>query len=351
MMTSKERVQMALSHQKPDRLPVYADFVPGIHQKLADALHIQTEPALSIALGNDMILTGHGISTSYYAFNDDEYTCEWGCKWKYFSNSTGRHPEIVFHPLEIDESGTLLEQYHIPDPYPEARYEESKALIGTYGKDYWMVGSIPCSIFEAAWYLRGLETFMVDLYDNEEYAVKLLDKVSEFPLVAGLKLIDLGVDMLWLGDDVGMQHGMMLSPALWRKHLKPRMAKLIAAFKARNPLIKIAYHSCGDIAKIIPELIEIGLDVLNPVQPLAMDPQELKKLYGDRLCFWGSIDVQGTLPNGTVEDIRNEVALRMETIGQGGGLILSPAHTVQCDTSVENVLAFYAAAKELGVYR
>lgn len=349
-MTSKERVKIALSNKKPDRVPVYADFVPGIHNKLAKTLQIYTEPELSIALGNDMILTGHGISTSYYAVEDDEYTCEWGCKWKYFSNSTGRHPEIVDHPLESDEDGFALKNYSIPDPYLESRYESSKALIEKYGRDYWMVGSIPCSIFEAAWYLRGLETFMVDLYMNKEYAEELLDKVMEFPLIAGLKLIDLGVDMLWLGDDVGMQKGMMLSPDCWRTYLKPRMAKLIAAFKARNPEVKIAYHSCGDIQKIIPELIEIGLDVLNPVQPLAMDPAELKNEYGEKLCFWGSIDVQGTLPNGTKEEIRNEVALRMKTIGKGGGLVLSPAHTVQCDTSVENVLAFYAAAKEFGVY-
>jgi uroporphyrinogen decarboxylase len=331
-------------------VPVYADFVPGIHQKLKDALGIQTEPELSIALGNDMLLTGHGFGTSYYAKPDDVYTCEWGCTWQYFSNTTGRHPQITVHPLADDVDGSLLERYQIPDPRRESRYEDSKALISKYGKDYWIVGAVPCSIFEAAWYLRGLEAFMVDLYDNEAYATKLLDKVMAFPLEAGIRLVDLGVDMIWLGDDVGMQHGMMLSPDLWRRLLKPRLAMLISAFKTRNPCIKVAYHSCGDIQLIIPELIEIGIDVLNPVQPLAMDPARLKTLYGDKLCFWGSIDVQGTLPQGTPEDIRNEVALRMKTIGRNGGLILSPAHTVQCDTSVDNVLAFYEAAKTLGVY-
>ena len=133
---------------------------------------------------------------------------------------------------------------------------------------------------------------------------------------AGKKLIDLGVDMIWLGDDVGMQHGMMLSPDLWREFLKPRMVKLISEFKAKNPNIKIAYHSCGDIRKIIPELIEIGLDVLNPIQPLAMNPAEIKQLYGDKLCFWGSVDVQETFPNGTEEDIRNEFKERIKTIGK-----------------------------------
>ena len=349
-MTSKERVRTALSKKVPDRVPVYADFVPGVSKRLMEYMKIYTEPELSIALGNDMILTGHGISTSYYQKEDDEYICEWGCKWKYFRNATGRHPEIIYHPLEEDEDGSLAKAYKIPDPYKEERYEGSGELIRKYGKDYWIVGSIPCSIYEASWYLRGMERFMEDMYLNKEYANELLDKVMEFPLVAGKKLIDLGVDMLWLGDDVGMQTGMMMSPATWREYFKPRMAKLISEFKKANPDIKVAYHSCGNVEKIIPELIEIGLDVLNPVQPLAMNPAVLKEQYGEKLCFWGSIDVQGTLPNGTKEDIKNEVKLRMRTIGKNGGLVLSPAHSVQCDTSTENVLAFYEAAKEFGKY-
>lgn len=346
-MTSKERIRIALSKKTPDRVPIYADFVPGVSQKLMEHLKINDGVELAIALGNDMLVTGHGISTSYYAKEDPEYTCEWGCKWKYFINATGRHPEIVVHPLEHDEDGSLTKQYQIPDPYNEARYADSKAFIQKYGRDFWILGSIPCSIFEASWYLRGMQRFMEDMYLNKDYANGLMDKVMEFPLVAGKKLIDLGVDMLWLGDDVGMQRGMMMSPDIWREYLKPRMAFLIAEFKKRNPEIKVAYHSCGDVQKIIPELIEIGLDVLNPIQPLAMNPAVIKESYGDRLCFWGSMDVQWTLPNGTKEDIWNEVKIRMQTIGKNGGLILSPAHTIQCDTSIENVFAFYEAAKEL----
>lgn len=349
-MTSKERVRTALSQRTPDRVPVYADFVPGVSAKLKEKMKIYTEPELSIALGNDMILTGQGISTSYYAKEDDEYICEWGCRWKYFANATGRHPEIITHPLEEDEDGALAKEYRIPDPYYEERYESAKKIIQGHGDEYWIVGSIPCSVFEASWYLRGFQKFIEDMFINKDYVNGLMDKVMEFPMAAGRKLIDLGVDMLWLGDDVGMQKGMMMSPALWREFLKPRVAKLIKEFKIRNPQIKIAYHSCGDIQKIIPELIEIGLDVLNPIQPLAMDPAGLKSLFGDKLCFWGSMDVQGTIPNGTREDIRNEVKLRMKTIGKNGGLILSPAHTIQCDTSVENIFAFYEAAKELGRY-
>jgi uroporphyrinogen-III decarboxylase len=149
----------------------------------------------------------------------------------------------------------------------------------------------------------------------------------------------MGVDMLWLGDDVGMQNAMLISPKMWRRFLKPRMANFIAELKAINPDVKVAYHSDGQIYPIIPDLIEIGLDVLNPVQPASMDPVRLKKEYGDKLCFWGTIDEQHTLPFGSADDVRAEVIERLNTIGRGGGLILGPTHSVQLDTPMENFWA------------
>jgi uroporphyrinogen-III decarboxylase len=132
---------------------------------------------------------------------------------------------------------------------------------------------------------------------------------------------------------------MLISPQHWRKYLKPRMAHFIAELKSINPQVKVAYHSDGYIYPIIPELIEIGLDVLNPVQPASMDPARLKEEFGERLCFWGSIDEQHTLPFGTPEDVKAEVQLRLRTIGKQGGLILGPTHHVQLDTPMENFWA------------
>jgi uroporphyrinogen-III decarboxylase len=149
----------------------------------------------------------------------------------------------------------------------------------------------------------------------------------------------MGVDMIWIGDDVGAQNAMLLSPDTWRRFLKPRMAKFISTLKGLSPSLKVAYHSDGCILPIIPELIEIGVDVLNPIQPLSMDPVRLKKEYGKKLSFWGTIDEQRTLPFGTVEDVRTEALSRLSTIGKGGGLIIGPTHHVQLDTPVENVQA------------
>jgi len=123
---------------------------------------------------------------------------------------------------------------------------------------------------------------------------------------------------------------------MWRRFLKPRMANFIAELKAINPQVKVAYHTDGLVYPIIPDLIEIGLDVLNPIQPASMDPVKLKQEYGDKLCFWGSIDEQHTLPFGSAADVEGEVLTRLKTLGKKGGLILGPTHHVQLDTPMEN---------------
>ena len=143
---------------------------------------------------------------------------------------------------------------------------------------------------------------------------------------------------------------MIIAPKTWREFFKERYATLFSSFKRKNPDIKIAYHSCGNIIPIIGDLIEIGLDILNPVQPHAMAPAELKKRFGKNLCFWGGIDIQQVLPFGRKIEIEKEIRLRISQLNGNGGLILSPAHNIQCDTSIENVLLFYKLAKKFGKY-
>jgi uroporphyrinogen-III decarboxylase len=180
---------------------------------------------------------------------------------------------------------------------------------------------------------------MMDMALDPVLANHILDMPYHYHLTAAKKLVEMGVDMIWTGDDVGAQEKMLISPQMWRKYLKPRMANFIAELKTINPDIKVAYHTDGNVHPIIPELIEIGVDVLNPIQPASMDPAEIKALYGDQLCFWGSIDEQHTLPFGSAADVRAEVLERLQTIGVGGGLILAPTHHVQLDTPLENFWA------------
>ena len=164
-------------------------------------------------------------------------------------------------------------------------------------------------------------------------------KNPEILFSAAKKLVELGVDMIWIGDDVGCQDQMLISPDTWRQLFKPCMATFISSLKDINPEVKIAYHSDGVINQIIPDLIDIGLDVLNPIQPQCMDPARIKKQYGTNLCFWGTIDEQHTLPFGTPEDVKNEVITRLKTIGKDGGLIIGPTHHIQLDTPLENFQA------------
>jgi len=152
--------------------------------------------------------------------------------------------------------------------------------------------------------------------------------------------------MIWTGDDVGAQDALIMSPRMWRRFLRPRMAEFIATIKGINPRLKVAYHSDGYIEPLIEDLIEIGVDVLNPVQPRSMDPAALKRRYGDRLSFWGTIDEQHTLPFGTPGDVAREVRERVGSVGRGGGLILGPTHHVQLDTPMENFWAMVRTIRE-----
>jgi uroporphyrinogen-III decarboxylase len=209
-----------------------------------------------------------------------------------------------------------------------------------------VVGVTVTTIWETAWALRGYERLLMDLVVNPELADRILEIPFRYHLAAAERLTAMGIDMLWTGDDVGMQTGMLIAPRLWRRFLKPRMAELISRVKAINPGLKVAYHTDGHVRAIIPELIEIGVDVLNPVQPACMDPAELAREYGDRLCFWGTIDEQRTLPFGSPAEVRAEVLKRLATVGRRGGLILGPTHHVQLDTPLENFWAMVDTIRE-----
>jgi uroporphyrinogen decarboxylase len=202
------------------------------------------------------------------------------------------------------------------------------------------------TLFEIAWYLRGMDRFMEELVCGEEMAEALLDKLTEIRIGMATRYAQAGADILMLGDDVATQVDMMISPQLWRDTLKPRLARVIAAAKAANPDILIFYHGDGNMARIVPELIEIGVEILNPVQPECMDPFEMKKLYGDRLAFWGCVGTQTTLPFGTPASIQQTCRELIARVGSGGGLLLAPTHTIEPDVPWENIVAFIEAVRE-----
>jgi uroporphyrinogen decarboxylase len=355
-MKHRERVLMALNHEEPDRCPWQCSFTPEFVARLKADLELSDEDlhnphgggntyVIERTLDQDMLLTSVGWANSYYAtetysLDGETYTDEWGITWKNIPYETrfgkGHNTEMVGHPLADDRA---IDAYNPPDPNRPELYVEAERVIEQFTDEYWIVGVTVTTIFETAWALRGYEKTLMDFALNPDLVEKLLDIPFRYHLAAAKNLVEMGVDMIWIGDDVGAQNSMVVSPGTWRRFFKPRMATFIATLKDVNPDVKVAYHSDGDIYPIIPDLIEVGLDVLNPIQPRSMDPVNLKKEFGSRLCFWGSIDEQHTLPFGTPAEVAGEVTARVRTLGENGGLIIGPTHHVQLDTPLENFWA------------
>ncbi len=356
-MKHRDRVLKALNREIPDRCPMQISFTPEFAARLAKELKLGSDSLhnphgggntyeLERALDQDMLLTSVGWANSYYQ-DADEYVDEWGIGWRSVEYSTpygvGRYTEFSHHPLAEDQA---IDSYQPPDPNRPELYQEAEWVLQNFKDEYYIVGVTVTTIFETAWALRGYETMLTDLALKPDLAQRILDIPYQYHLAAAKKLTQMGVDMIWVGDDIGAQNAMLISPRMWRKFLKPRMANFIAELKSINPQVKVAYHSDGLIYPIIPDLIEIGLDVLNPIQPASMDPARLKREYGDQLCFWGSIDEQHTLPFGSAADVRAEVQTRLETIGKNGGLVIGPTHHVQLDTPMENFWAMVKTIRE-----
>jgi len=355
-MKHRDRVLAALSHREPDRCPMQISFTPEFAARVKRELAVDDADlhnphgggntyVMERLLDEDLLLTSVGWANSYYAGESydqagDSYTDEWGVVWRSVPYETrygtGHYTEMVGHPLA---DNAAIEKYQAPDPNRPELYHEAQRVIDTYQDEYWIVGVTVTTIFETAWALRGYERTLMDLALDPEYVERLFDIPFHYHLAAARKLTEMGVDMIWLGDDIGSQDRLLISPATWRRFLKPRMATFIETLKGINPELKVAYHSDGDIGPLIRELIEIGVDVLNPIQPKSMDPAAVKKTYGDDLCFWGTIDEQHTLPFGSADDVEREVIQRLQSIGRNGGLIIGPTHHVQLDTPLANFWA------------
>lgn len=357
----RERVMLALNNERPDRCPMQISFTPEFALRLRKDLGQDTVSQhnphgggntyeLERVLEEDMLLTSVGWANSYYMVDCEAgqgYTDEWGIGWMAAEYETkfgkGKYTEIIRHPLVEDSA---LDSYEPPNPNRPELYTEAERVIKEYRDEYWIVGVTVTTIWETAWALRGLERMLMDLVVNRDLAERILDIPYKYHLTAAKKLVEMGVDMIWTGDDMGSQQTMLIAPEQWRQFFKPRMANFIRTLKEINPDVKIAYHSDGNIYPIIPELIEIGLDVLNPIQPACMDPAKVKEDFGDKLCFWGTMDEQRTLPFGTPAEVEKEVKERLKTIGRNGGLIIGPTHHVQLDTPLENFWAMVNTIKE-----
>ncbi len=277
---------------------------------------------------------------------------EWGIGIIPGSSGLGYYDYV--HPLRNMSSPDELDDYPFPDVTAEYRWEGLEETVAYWHQKGYAVGAsvghYNATLFEPAHLLRGFENMLCDFLINPDFAAALLDRINSWAVTNAIRLARAGVDIFFTGDDVGTERGMLISPRMWREWLKPRIAEMnTAARKAKNDLL-IHFHSDGDIRPIIPDLIEIGVDILNPVQPECMDPAWVKREYGNHLAFWGTIGTQTTMPFGTPEEVRAVVKERIETLGQGGGLVLAPTHVLESDVPWENIMAFVEAVEEYGWY-
>ena len=365
-MNSRERVLAALRRTSlPDCVPVQFDLCRSLLEDCGkehgipvhyttsyfeDVTYRISANELRTAMGSDCVVVGGSLPAGYeHPLRPD------GCVVNEFGMVMRQGPlymEVVEAPLAAVSSVEEVTSFSFPDPLAPGRFDDARADIERFKDTHFCIGDLELTMFEMAWHMVGLEKTMIDLSMGEPYVGALLDRVKEFSIGIGKRLVELGVDGIWTGDDFGSQTGMMISPAMWRQVFRPRFAELFQELKSANPDVLIMYHSDGAVAPILDDLVEIGMDVFNPVQPNVPghEPHELKDKLGDRLSFWGAIDQQHLLPNGTPDEIEQDVKHKIDVLGAGGGYMCSPAHIVQADTSVENVETFIAAVQRYGVY-
>lgn len=375
-MTPRERAISAIEHNNPDRVPLDMTICEEPYMKLLEYFGIDKSnilggdkwgeilmiPELAKALGIDFLYIkskkpqNHNQSKNISA---DLSTDEWGVVRKKVQLRDGSYYwNIVHHPLKESRIEDLID-FPWPNPDDEQVCEDlpSKAKHLYKNTDLCLIGRFGSSIFETAWYMRGFEQFLMDLMINQDFAKVLMEKICSIQMRIDERCLELAgkyIQILKLaGDDLGGQEGPLISPEIFRQMIKPILCKrwevIKSKFRKINPKGYVMFHSCGNIYPIIPDFIECGLDILDPIQKVkGMEIEKLKAEFGNRLTFHGAIDTQYLLPNGSPAEVRSEVKRIISILGKNGGYIAAPVHNLQADVPVENIIALSDAVRESG---
>ena len=377
-MKPRERVIKALNHGEPDRIPI--DFGStnvttanlDAYSRLVRHLGLKDEPGVAVmrrkaqtATPSEAVLERLDVDLRGIWFgapdhgageivDQHSYWDEFGVLWK---RPEGGHYINVSGPFQQGEPTLAdLERYSWPDPRDPGRTRDmvDRARYLHEETDYAVVLNLPHGLTADGWYLRGFAEFYMDLLADPAFAEGLMDHVLEMSAgmaVAALEQVGEYVDVVLFPDDLGMQDRCLMRPELYRQLIKPRHRKLVEAIKSKTKA-KVLMHSDGSVYPLIRDLIDIGVDALNPVQASArqMDPKTLKREFGDNLSFWGGIDTQRVLPLGTVAEVESEVKIRIGELGANGGYVVAAVHNVQTEVPPENVVAMYDAARTWGIY-
>jgi uroporphyrinogen decarboxylase len=343
LMTSKGRVHFALQRKPTDRVPIFMWYHPQTAKRLGKLLEIPGR-YVPLAMGDDIrqawVSNNYAMEGIVHEHDGQSHVDDWAIEW----TRTGGFNQISKYPL-ADAGEKQVLQYKFPFGRIDPLVDLMKPVIKC--KDDYFVGCdvSPC-VFEMYWRLRGMEKTLMEIALKPNLTRKMLRRCADFSIElseAACQRFDL--DWLWLGDDAAGQQSMLMSPDIWRQMVKPLLKQNAEVGKRHG--VYVAFHSCGAIRPIIPDLIEIGVDVLNPIQCSCpgMNPLELKKEFGKDLAFMGGVDTQGVLPNGTADQVRKATAELLEGMtADGGGYIFAASHTVPPETPDDNIFAMYDEA-------
>ena len=342
-MTPKQRVHAALRRQPVDRVPIFMWFHPETTALLARLLEIPPGKVAE-AMGNDVQMTwvnnNYAMEGITHEHDGETHVDDWGITWV----KEGPFNQIAKFPMESASPEDLL-AYR----FPYDRTEQLLALMAPVvaEADRFFIGCdvSPC-VFEMYWRLRGMQQTIEEIAADPELAARMFKSCADFAVhLSELVCTRFPLDWLWAGDDVASQMSLIMSPKSWRTLIKPELARVFAVGKRHN--LPVAYHCCGAVRAIIPDLIEIGLNVLNPIQSHCpgMDPFELKREFGAALSFMGGVDTVELLPKASASEVERQARRLIEGMtSDGGGYILAASHTIPPETPVDNIFALYAAA-------
>ena len=344
-MTNRENFFHIINGGAPEKIPFTLYMCESLHEKFKAKYGTEDyDSVFKIPFKSIGILPSkYPIDySSFFAQDEIDYFDEYGVGYK---KGSVAHFARFISPMKNYTTTAQVRSFPMSDFLADYRWDGLAERIAALKKDDKIViGSGPAiQIFEPAWYLRGMENFLCDMLDNEEIAEACLDRIAELKYEVARRFALAGADVIIYGDDVGTERGMMMAPETWRKWLKPRLKKAIAAAKEANPKALCYYHTDGDVRLILDELLECGIDILNPVQPECMDPVEIYNQYHERVSLWGCIGTQTTMPFGTVSDVKRKTEELINLCRKSGRLILAPTHLLEPEVPLENVEAFVNA--------
>lgn len=366
-MTPRERLLTTLAHKEPDRVPLTARLWPDTKLKLRKHYGVQTDEELYEKMGIDdpavnvgsfpprnwkptseyvefCKLIGYEVRSQYATYE------EWGIQRKLGAKGQSIVQQFFFshHPWESFTTPSQVREVKLPDLNAPGRFDEAEKTLRERKTTQVIWGGLGHVLWTKGWELRGMLRLMKDLHTEPEMAEAILDRLLVYNCDLADTLLDMGCDGVSISEDWGNNYSLFISPALWRKYFKPRYKALFDRAKRQGKLVY--FHSDGNITPIVGDLVEIGIDSLNPVQPECMDQIEVKQKYGDKITIDTGVSNQKTLPFGTPEDVRNETLNALRYLAPGGGFVYGTSHYALYDVLIENVITLYETCRKYGKY-